>query len=234
MLEISQDGEILREISVFDLLADNNMRSWLHMGADKKSNSVSGDALHLNDVEIFPSDMQSDIFSPGDIMLSLRNINSIFVVDSETLEVKYWRTGGFVRQHDPDFVADGKITLFDNNFIAPRTYGQNSRIIAIDPVTDSVETLFTGTSDERFYTRIMGKHQWLPDGSLLLTDSINGRAIQVNKDGEKVWEFVNLVDDGLVGIVEEVQRLEPRFTKLLDSHQCDSDQPGRTQLLSSN
>jgi hypothetical protein len=223
VLKISPDGEILREISVFDLLANNELRPWLHMGADKKSNAVSGDALHLNDVELFPSDMQSDIFSPGDIMLSLRNINSILVFDRKTLQIKYWRTGGFVRQHDPDFVADGKITVFDNNFIGPPGYGQNSRIIAIDPVTDSAETVFTGTSSEPFYTKIMGKHQWLPDGSLLLTDSINGRAIQVNKDGDTVWEFVNLVDEGVVGIVEEVQRLEPRFAKLIDGYQCDAN-----------
>lgn len=222
IVKISPDGEILREISVFDLLADQDLRAWLHMSGDKKGNSVSLDALHLNDVEIFPAGMKSSIFSPGDIMLSLRNIHTVLVIDPVDLQIKFWKTGGFVRQHDPDFITDGKIAIFDNNHIGLDSGTQQSRIVVIEPETGASEIVYTGNPTEPFYTKIMGKQQWLPDGDVLLTDSINGRAIQINPNGEIVWEYVNLLEEGRVGIVEEVQRLPQDLAQLFNPDRCTS------------
>jgi hypothetical protein len=81
----------------------------------------------------------------------------------------------------------------------------------VDAATDSVETVFEGSTAIPFYSNIMGKHQWLPNGNLLLTESMKGRAVEVTPDGERAWEFVNYVRPGTVGLMEEVQRLEPRF-----------------------
>jgi len=54
---------------------------------------------------------------------------------------------------------------------------------------------------------------------LLVTDSRNGRAFQLNPNREIVWEFTNLVDEGVVGIVEEVQRLPAEMTPLFEDEQ---------------
>ena len=59
----------------------------------------------------------------------------------------------------------------------------------------------------------MGKHQWLKNGNLLITEGSEGRAFEINKNGNIVWEYINLVEDGYIGIVEEVQRLPNNFTK---------------------
>lgn len=40
---------------------------------------------------------------------------------------------------------------------------------------------------------------------------MEGRAFEVNTQGQVVWEFINHVDEGLVGIVEEVTRYPARF-----------------------
>ena len=214
---------------MFDWFAQRNMRGWLHMGANKKSNVVSGDVLHVNDVEIFPGNMESDIFRPGDIMISLRNISSIMVLDRDTLDVKYWKTDEIVRQHDPDFMGDDRISIFDNNQIGPNDGDQQSRIV-IDSANSEPSTIaYTGSPDEPFYSRIMGKHQWLPDGNLLITDSVNGRAIEEDVNGNILWEFVNFVAPGMAGIMEEVQRLPANYSQLFDADTC-ADNQGATNI----
>ncbi len=60
----------------------------------------------------------------------------------------------------------------------------------------------------------MGKQQWLPNGNLLLTESTKGRAFEIDRGGEIVWQHVNLVDDDRwVGLVDETQRLPASFDK---------------------
>ena len=60
---------------------------------------VTGDTLHLNDVETFPSHLEEGVFKAGDIMLSLRNINTVLVFRDEDLKVTHINTGTVVRQH---------------------------------------------------------------------------------------------------------------------------------------
>ena len=82
-------------------------------------------------------------------------------------------------------------------------------------------SLLTGCTDRRepFFTSIMGKHQWLPNGNMLFTESMNGRAFEIDQEGEIVWEFFNIVDDGYIGLVEEVSRLPVEFTEAFFAEQ---------------
>lgn len=216
ILRIDQDGRIVDEISVYDLLAENGQRAYLHMMASARTNQVSGDSLHLNDVEVFSRSMEEGFFEHGDVMISLRNIHSVIVFDPDTRKIKLIKTGGFVRQHDPDFLDGDTVAVFDNNHIGPARFGQQSRILLLDAPSGELRTWYEGSEAEPFYTHIMGKHQWLEDGHVLVTDSMNGRGFEIDRDGRIVWEYINLVDDGIVGMVEEVQRLPGRFSEVFD------------------
>ena len=208
VLEVSPDGEILSEISVFEVLQENGLLGLLYMNSVRE---LSGNVLHLNDVETFPSSLDEGVFKHGDVMLSLRNINTVAVFDPETGEIRYSDTGNVLRQHDPDFVDGNSVTVFDNNNLAPIGSDHYSRIVKISAVDDSLEVLFSGTEAEPFYTYIMGKHQWLPNGNGLLTESNRGRAIEVDEEGRVVWEYFNLVKEGILGIMDEALRLPPSF-----------------------
>ena len=62
---------------VVDLLRDNGLSGLLYMSAIKqRDTSVTGDTLHLNNVEPFPAAMQPGVFAPGDLLVSLRNIDT--------------------------------------------------------------------------------------------------------------------------------------------------------------
>ena len=59
----------------------------------------------------------------------------------------------------------------------------------------------------------MGKHQWLPNGNLLITESMKGRAFEIDTNGEIVWEYVNIAEEGFSSVLEEAQRINNKFTR---------------------
>lgn len=214
ILKVSLDGEILDEISVPEVLQKNDLHGLLGLSSTgNRIASVTGDTLHLNDVETFPSYLEEGIFQIGDIMISLRNINTILVFREDDLGVVYLSTGTYVRQHDPDFIDGNTLSVFDNYNIAPEEYGQQSRILIESIGSGQRTTYYTGTVEEPFYTDIQGNHQWLSNGNLLITETRKGRAFEIDPEGRIVWEFVNLVDSGKAGIIDYAQRLPDLFTE---------------------
>jgi hypothetical protein len=215
ILEVSRDGAIVAEWSVEELLETNGLAGLRHLGTlENWSTQVAGDTLHLNDVEPFPETIEEGFFKRGDILVSLRNINTVFVFNRKDEKIKFVSTGRFVRQHDPDFMDGNRFSVFDNNNSAPRGHGRQSRIVIISAPDNTVEVFFEGNERVPFYTAIMGKHQWLPNGNLLITESVEGRAFEINRKGELVWEYVNHVDPGVVGLLSEVQRLPPEIGQI--------------------
>ena len=215
LLEVTPDGRIVEEWSVPELLRTNGRSGLLYLGSlMNKSTRVSGDVLHLNDVEPFPATLEAGFFQQGDILVSVRNINTVFVFNRQSRKIKFICAGWFVRQHDPDFIDGSSFSVFDNNNIAPEWHGQQSRIVIVSATDRTSRVFFEGCPETPFYTDILGKHQWLPNGNLLITESRQGRAFEVDQQGEIVWEYVNYVDRGVVGLVEEVQRLPLECARL--------------------
>ncbi len=112
-------------------------------------------------------------------------MNLIFVVDPRSLKVKWWRHGLARRQHDPDWNARGTITIYNNNM--HRGY---SSIIEVDPRSMERRTLIDG-ADYDFYTWHRGKHEELPDGTMLITSPEQGRVFEVAPDGTVTFDFHN-------------------------------------------
>lgn len=215
LLKVSTDGEILKEISVFHLLQENGLAGLLYLSTRKNTSThVSGDTLHLNDIEPFPGSIEEGVFNLGDVMISLRNANTILVFDENTGKVKSQWTGQFVRQHDPDFIDGNTISVFDNNNISVDPDVPQSRILLLSAAGDSSRIYYEGSAQSDFYTNIMGKHQWLSNGNLLITESMKGRAFELDQSGKIVWEYINIVEPGWVGIMEEVQRLPELYDEI--------------------
>jgi len=215
VVKVSGNGTILDEISVFDLLRHNHLQGLLYLGSlAKRGTEMHGDTLHLNDVECFPQRLAAGFFDHNDIMISLRNVNTVLVFRKDTHEVKYICSGMFVRQHDPDFVDGRTISVFDNNNVGSYKSGVQSRIVMIDAPTNKLTVAFEGNTTTPFYSDIMGKHQWLPNGNLLITEAMQGRAFEITAKGQVVWEYINYVASDRVGLVTEVTRLPGRYARL--------------------
>lgn len=217
ILQVSPEGKILEEWSVGDILIENGLHGLLHLGSlGNASTQVRGDSLHLNDVEPFPTKLEPAFFQRGDVLVSLRNINTIFVFNRDDGRIRFICTGWFVRQHDPDFIDGNTFSVFDNNNVAPEHRGSSSRVVVVSAPDRSRRVVFEGNDRTHFFTDILGKHQWLPNGNLLLTESRSGRSIEVDDQGEVVWEYVNYIGPDQIGIVEEVQRLPRRLEGIFE------------------
>jgi hypothetical protein len=133
------------------------------------------DPFHQNDVDVLPRALADRFpdFAAGDLLLSFRSINLIVVIDPKTLKVKWYHSGVFSRQHDPDWGESGEIILYDN-----RSHYTSSRIIAIDPKTKSVRTLVDG-SKWNFYQFAQGNQHVDAEGRVFFTN--NSEAVQLNR-----------------------------------------------------
>lgn len=190
ILRVTADGDVLDEINVLDLLYENGLER--HVVKARQVNAE--DVTHLNDVEPLRKSLaaQHPLFEAGDLLVSLRNLDLVFVFDPGSRRVKWDASLPFIHQHDPDFMADGWIGVFDNNrdFTGRGTMLGGSRVIALKPGTDSTRVLYPRTRSRPFYSDILGKWQQLENGNLLLTEGRPGRLLEVTVDGRVVWEWI--------------------------------------------
>jgi hypothetical protein len=195
VVKLSKSGEILKKVSILELIYENNLQDRIFR--TNARGLQNGDLTHLNDIEILTNPLAEEYpsFEPGDLLISLREIHSLIVFDPDTEKVKWIESDHFIRQHDPDFLGNGWIGVFDNHWEGNHR-GEvlgGSRITAVHTRTDSTRTLFSTSSSEvdTFYTRTAGRWQKLRNGNLLLTESRAGRVSEVTKSGQLVWEWVN-------------------------------------------
>jgi hypothetical protein len=206
LLHVSSTGEVLEEISLIEVFVNSNMMGLLTLTGSIGPTTMEGsrpdferEVFHLNDVEELPQELAAafPMFAAGDLLVSLRNRNLILVIDRETLAIRWWHIGPWVRQHDPDWSPDGTITLFDNNRDGTDTGAilGSSRIAAIDPSTRQTEIRYGGPGEEFFYSKRRGKHQVLDDGAMLIVEAEAGRVFEIGPAREVTWEYVNRYSD---------------------------------------
>jgi hypothetical protein len=145
------------------------------------------DIFHPNDVEELLPDTAAAFaqFEAGDLMLSIRELDLLVIISPEG-EIKWHKRGPWLKQHDPDFEPDGRISVYDNSRSRPR-----STIMTIDPKTMKVENAILNFTGE-FKSERRGKHQLLPNGNRLITIPEQGQALEIAPDGSVVVEFNNI------------------------------------------
>ncbi len=214
-------GTVVREIALLDLapISEANADALAVPGQTDLSGNrgyprgVSDDIFHANDVEPLTAAMADAFpqFEAGDLLLSLRNLNYVAVLDPDTLELKWGQHGPWIRQHDPDFTAAGRIEVYNNN-----TGRGRSSITSVDPLTGETEALFA-TGENPFYSGPQGKQQKLPNGNYLIVVPDEGRILELTPAGQLVFEYNNIVRGGVNGRVFNAQWLPSDFFDTLPS-----------------
>ncbi len=208
-------GKIMTEIAMEDVFAaspENAQKLRLSedfefLPDDRMNKRLQSDVFHPNDVEPLSAAMahQHPSFKAGDLLISLRNLDQIAVLDPDTLDIRWVAYGPWRRQHDPDFVGNGLIEVYDNN----PGHGR-SNLITIEPETGRTETKWSG-DDSRFYSASMGKQQRLPNGAHLLVVPDEGRAVELSASGKKLFEYINIAGDNAAGAVLNAQWVPPDY-----------------------
>lgn len=219
--EIDANGKRVRKLDLLKAMRGAGLLGVLEVQLEGVK-----DRYHVNDIEELPTPIADafPLFEAGDIVISMRSPNLVFVVDPDTEAVKWWQTGPWHRQHDPDFLPNGRISIFDN-----RKDHDWSQIVSVDPVSRDIEVIYRADPKTDFYSRIRGKHQHLANGNLLITETEGGRVFEVTPDGEIVWEFINLYDEGQAGVISKGVRYPPGYFTVDDWSACPVAQADTTR-----
>lgn len=124
------------------------------------------------------------VFRAGDALVSMAMLDTIAIIDMKRGVTRWSQQGPFGMQHEPRPTLDGDIVLF-NNFLT----SERSSVLTLNPRTRRVDGEYTGPESEPLYSGRSGRVQVLPNGNTLVVESEGGRALEITRDGEIVWEF---------------------------------------------
>ncbi len=191
--KINPNGKIKYVKSVNELLIENNLMP-KNLAFNSKHYGIDN-PVHLNDIE--PALNNTDYWMQGDLFLSLRDISAIVHYRPRTNKVINYIIGPFAKQHDVDIISDKEITIFNNNqFYVNNQY---SEILIYNFETKKFKKLFNSQlKKENFKAHANGVAQILKDKSLLVEESVHGRIILFNKEGQKIWEYINKDKNGVI------------------------------------
>ena len=206
VLRLDADGRELWRLSVLDALRDSPWAPLLgHAPA-------WGDITHVNTIERLDGRQaaRAPAFAAGNLLVSIRELDAVAVIDPRAGRVTWALAGLWDGQHQPTLLDDGHLLVFDNRGAAGW-----SRVIELDPLTQEVAWHYDGGPDNGFRSDECGSVQRLANGNTLVTETDSGRAFELTRGGEIVWEFVNPhragPDDGWIAALYEVVRLPADF-----------------------
>ena len=181
--EVSPDGRLVREVSILD-----SFRRSLYAPILAHLPRRRG-ILHANSVQVFDGSLaaRSPLFRKGNVLISLRNIDTIAVLDPREVRIVWALTGQWHRQHCARLIANGHLLLFDNL----GSMRAASQVLEFDPFTQEIFWRFGGIRGEELFSRSNGFVRRLPNGNTLVGESNFGRVLEVTPDRRIAWEFVN-------------------------------------------
>jgi hypothetical protein len=179
---LDAQGRPVRRISLLAALESSSYASLLERAPR------GGDVFHTNALEILDGSLErlSPIFRKGNILTSIRELDTIAILDPQQEKIVWALTGTWAKQHQPTLLPSGRILLFDNL----GNHGR-SRVLEVDPFTQEIAWSYADGPRHSLYSHTCGANQRLDDGNTLIIESDNGRAIEVTPDGLIAWEFRN-------------------------------------------
>jgi hypothetical protein len=186
---LSPHGKPIKEIPLLEALRDSPyapLLSALEMPegvgpSDRASaDAEQRDPLHTNCVRVLRRDQAAKfpMFKPGQVLVSMRHLNAIAVLDTNTGAIVWATRGPWRAQHDATFLDNGHVLIFDN--LGSK---RGSRALEYDPRT----LAFPWSYSTGLNCWERGMSQRLPNGNTLIVDSVGGHILEVAPDKELVW-----------------------------------------------
>jgi hypothetical protein len=142
------------------------------------------DVLHTNTLELLDEHAEG-IWNRGDLLLCMRELNTVAVVDPVRGKVRWWWGAEELSgPHQPSVLPDGRILVFDNGLNARRT-----SLIVVDPNSREVIWNWSAQPPESFFCPLAGGCERMPNGNLLVTNSTAGGAFELTMDGQIIWQL---------------------------------------------
>ncbi|GAA1797253.1 aryl-sulfate sulfotransferase [Leucobacter iarius] len=128
----------------------------------------------------------------GEILLSARQTSTVLRISRETGEItRRYGSGTLAGQHSPWITDDGTVLVFDNGFNRLDGAPPYSRLIEFDLETGEEVWRYTDPVPWELFSALQSSVQRLPNGNTLACEGLAGRVLEVTRDGDTVWEYVN-------------------------------------------
>jgi outer membrane protein assembly factor BamB len=183
LLEVDREGKV-----VWDWFFEKHTKPFPNWDPE------STDPSHSNSIRELPPnrwfDEGDDRFRPGNILVSARSLNTIFIIDKGSGKVVWKYSEGLDAQHEavmigPGLRKSGLIMVFNNGLENLFDY-RRSKAQAIDPISGAVAWEY---SSAMFFSSVGGTAQPLPHNNVLITSSHGGRVFEIRPRGRIVWEW---------------------------------------------
>ena len=171
--EVTQTGDVVNEWRSWEFLSLEEdticplegRREWTHQNSLKLTNN-------------------------GDLLVSFRQTNTIGIVNRSSGEFTWkWGPGEISHQHNPTYLDNGRILLFDNG---PHREGMSySRVIEVDPSNNQIAWEYLGDPPISFFSYHISGSERLPNGNTLICEGAPGRVFEVTPTYEIAWEYIN-------------------------------------------
>lgn len=204
---LDAQGQELRRISILEALERSEFKHYWDGGL-----GIGGDLFHMNSIERLDGSAVHihPAFREGNLLMSSRHLDILVVLDPDLETIVWAMSGAFNAQHDPQLIGNGNILVYDNNPL-----GGASRVVELDLASGEERWVYQGSEAEPFYSKTCGLAQRLPGGNTLITETDYGRAFEVTRSGDIVWEFYNPFRAGdqgqYIATMMEMKRLRPDF-----------------------
>ena len=173
---LSQDGKVVESASLYDILVASQVPfAFQRVVAKPHEKGRLIDLFHTNAARWTEG---------GSILLTVRHQDEIMIVDWPTRRL-VWHGGRSVLSgpHEASLLADGRILVFDNGL--SRGW---SRVVELDP-KDPARLVQFAPGPSKFFSRVMGSCQRLPNGNTLIVNSEAGAAFELTPQGRPVWTY---------------------------------------------
>lgn len=213
---ISPNGQVIDQRSITQILLDNDLGHLLF-----GIGPMERDAIHLNTVRV--AELDSEYWQRGDLLMSSRHLSMVMLYRPSTNSVVWYRIGPWLNQHDPQFISDHEISVFNNNVVwgqddrhsiaAPQGDGRN-QIMVYDFQTDTTKVVYDQAMDRTGQMTITrGRHRVLADGSLFVAFENRGLSCVYRADDTSIHYLARTTGhgqvDALCGIDVYPTRLRP-------------------------
>lgn len=179
---LSPDGKELKSIPILEAFRDSPFASFL--APPEGHSGLAWDVLHTNRASVLTKKLAPRFprFKPGDALISIRELDALAVIDIEKGVVVWAACGPWRGQHDPQFLDNGRLLVFDN-----RGFGRASRVLEYDPATQACPWVYSSENSPPFMSSIQGRAQRLANGNTLIVNSKDGDLYEVTAAKEVVW-----------------------------------------------
>ena len=166
-------------------------------------NNTITDWTHTNTVQSLPEnrwfDRGDERFRPGNVLISMRQLDTILIVNRRTGEVAWSYSGtfrgGMSGQHESVMIEKplpgaGNILVFDNGASPYKDLAHTgcSLVIEVDPPAGQVVWFYE--DGHKFYSPFTSNCQRLGNGNTLILEAACRRLFEVTPKGKIVWEHI--------------------------------------------